>query len=585
MVLDYLFFHCTYTIPLATALTVLYYPFFTPQDLSKICILITIAVIATIPWDSYLIRTAIWTYPPDAVIGPTLFRIPIEEVFFFVIQTYTTSLVYCIFTKPLVRPIYLRSDGNKRLRNGVAVGILGLMSIGIACLLSGEWTTYLGLILVWVCPVLLFQWYVGSLSEGGCLLFRILSYPFLTALPWKQIVVSVCLPTMYLWIADARAMGTGTWRIESGTKISYQCYGLEVEEATFFLATNIMIVMGLAGCDYAFALEEYRGLSEPASKSSLKGAILGLIKPMPVDGRLVSALSQAVSCLKEKSQSMFLGSALFQGQLRIDLIFLYSFCRVVDDLIDEAENEHEARYWLTQCKNILDARMNNEHPDGQLKGGKYGTLCQSIDFLPLSRLSKEPLYDLLKGFEMDLGFNPEKGTFPIETERNLDQYTAYVAGTVGALVLDVIFSHCYHERTPRMAEIRNAGTEMGMAVQCVNIARDIRRDAAIGRVYIPTTWLNEVGLTPGDVLQSPSAPVIYELQNKMLQKADGYYRPSRVAIEELPIGVREPVRATAESYMEIGRLLRETKGKNLDRTTKLRVSLRGRLVVGWLAML
>ncbi|OOF94982.1 hypothetical protein ASPCADRAFT_131546 [Aspergillus carbonarius ITEM 5010] len=184
---------------------------------------------------------------------------------------------------------------------------------------------------------------------------------------------------------------------------------------------------------------------------------------------------------------MFLGSALFQGQLPIDLISLYSLCRVIDDLIDEAENEHEARYWLTQCKSIMDARINSEHVYRQPKGEKYETLFDSIDTLPLSRLSKEPLYDLLKGFEMDLVFNSEKGTLPIETERDLDRYSAYVA--------------------------EDSGKEMGMAAQCVNIAQDIRRDAAIGRVYIPTTWLDEVGLLLGDVIRFPNAPVIYELQD------------------------------------------------------------------------
>ena len=114
---------------------------------------------------------------------------------------------------------------------------------------------------------------------------------------------------------------------------------------------------------------------------------------------------------------------------------------------------------------------------------------------------------------MDLVFNSEKGTFPIETERDLDRYSAYVAGTVGALILDLIFPHSYCERTPHMAEIEDSGKEMGMAAQCVNIAQDIRRDAAIGRVYIPTTWLDEVGLLLGDVIRFPNAPVIYELQD------------------------------------------------------------------------
>ena len=41
-----------------------------------------VAMVATTPWDSYLIRTNVWTYPPDAVLGLRLFKIPAEEVFF-----------------------------------------------------------------------------------------------------------------------------------------------------------------------------------------------------------------------------------------------------------------------------------------------------------------------------------------------------------------------------------------------------------------------------------------------------------------------------------------------------------------------
>lgn len=43
------------------------------------------------------------------IIGPTLFDIPLEEVFFFVIQTYNTSLLYLLLSKPTYQPTYLRA--------------------------------------------------------------------------------------------------------------------------------------------------------------------------------------------------------------------------------------------------------------------------------------------------------------------------------------------------------------------------------------------------------------------------------------------------------------------------------------------
>jgi 15-cis-phytoene synthase / lycopene beta-cyclase len=67
-------------------------------------------VIYTIPWDAYLIYAKVWTYPPNAILGPTLFRIPVEELFFFVIQTYITSLLYILVNKPTLFAVYLQDE-------------------------------------------------------------------------------------------------------------------------------------------------------------------------------------------------------------------------------------------------------------------------------------------------------------------------------------------------------------------------------------------------------------------------------------------------------------------------------------------
>src|SRR5277367_896420 len=109
--------HLKYTIPPAIALTFIYRPLCTRHDIYKVFFLISVAVVATIPWDSYLIRRKIWTYPPSAIIGPTLFSIPAEEIFFFIVQTYSTSLLYLLLSKPVFKPAYLvgTQSGNGRL--------------------------------------------------------------------------------------------------------------------------------------------------------------------------------------------------------------------------------------------------------------------------------------------------------------------------------------------------------------------------------------------------------------------------------------------------------------------------------------
>lgn len=124
---------------------------------------VQIAVVSTTPWDSYLINARIWSYPTNAIIGPTFFKIPAEELFFFVIQTYITSLLYLFLSKPILHPIYLRSDA-KRLQLwrwfGTIVGLILIISGALMIKDRGKWL-YMGLILVWAVPFVLVLWSVA----------------------------------------------------------------------------------------------------------------------------------------------------------------------------------------------------------------------------------------------------------------------------------------------------------------------------------------------------------------------------------------------------------------------------------------
>lgn len=127
-------------------------------------------MLSTTPWDSYLIRNRIWSYPPNVIVGLTFLDIPLEELFFFVIQTYNTSLLYLLLSKPTFHPVYLRAERrrdnpqgaiNERWRFYRLAGQLALAACirgGLSLFKDGGEGTYLGLITVWACPFLLFLW-------------------------------------------------------------------------------------------------------------------------------------------------------------------------------------------------------------------------------------------------------------------------------------------------------------------------------------------------------------------------------------------------------------------------------------------
>lgn len=300
-------------------MTFLYRPFLNRIDLYKILFLIAIAVASTIPWDSYLIRRKIWTYPATVIFGPTLFSIPAEEVFFFVIQTYNTTLLYLLLNKPLLHSRYLVGRKDHGAPNplgvqkvaGQAIIVLGI-SLGASLIWRGGEGTYLGLILVWAGPFALLLWS--------------LAYQFLKRLPLSSTVVPILVPTLYLWIVDTIALRRGTWTIESGTKLGMQLWdGLEIEEAIFFMVTNILIVFGLVAFDNALAVlwtfpALFPIVPETPSPVLLVRALL--TNSSRYDLERVAGIEQAVSRLQKKSRSFYLASSVFSGRLRIDLTLL-----------------------------------------------------------------------------------------------------------------------------------------------------------------------------------------------------------------------------------------------------------------------
>jgi 15-cis-phytoene synthase/lycopene beta-cyclase len=238
----------------------------------------------------------------------------------------------------------------------------------------------------------------------------------------------------------------------------------------------------------------------------------------------------------------------------------YSFCRTVDDLVDDAADDVEAQRNVTALFEYLRLAYKSEPapPELQIYLKQFPPETHSaFSLLPSSRLPRQPLQDLLKGLESDLAFTRDKSQrWPIHDEKDLELYAFRVASTIAELCISLTYSHCRTTQSSADVEaIISSGRQMGLALQYINISRDIATDAQIGRVYLPTTWLQEYDLTPEMVLQNPDGSEIELLRQRLLSKAMKLYRQARPAIENLPPNARGPMRVAVESYVEIGRVL------------------------------
>lgn len=321
------------------------------------------------------------------------------------------------------------------------------------------------------------------------------------------------------------------------------------------------------------------------------------------DDNRVEGLSQALARLKQKSRSFYLASGVFQGRLRIDLVLLsvlwiagplmqadpgcrYSFCRVADDLVDNATSLEEAKHWVHRLKQFLSMSYDRSQPSTKsyITSVFPESVRSALIFLPTAYLSLPPLYDLVEGFAMDLDFSLPGNVFPIIDESALQIYASRVAGTVAESCLELVYHHSTTSMPERVRqEIIHAGGRMGIALQYINIARDIAVDARVGRIYLPTSWLDEEGLAPSDVLKYPHSAKVEALRQRLLDAAMKIYYEAKAAIDRLPREARGPMRVAVESYVEIGRVLRTPGYKvKAGRATVPKVR---RVMVAWKALL
>ncbi len=230
--MTYLQFHLAFILPPIIALALLR-PFRASPEgrrawLRSLGLVLGAALVATTPWDNYLVYRGVWNYGPDRVIG-TIGYVPVEEYLFFVLQPILVGTFYALVRRrmpPAATP----------LPAWFPVTLIGafllLTAAGVVMLSSGtdRWV-YGGLILSWAPPIIAGMCYLGVRHVW---------------FDWIAITASFILPTLYLWVADAIAIRLGIWSISSTLSTHILVAGLPVEEALFFAITSVLCVFGLA---------------------------------------------------------------------------------------------------------------------------------------------------------------------------------------------------------------------------------------------------------------------------------------------------------------------------------------------------
>lgn len=249
----------------------------------------------------------------------------------------------------------------------------------------------------------------------------------------------------------------------------------------------------------------------------------------------------ARASIAKGSKSFAAASRLLPADARDDVVRLYAWCRAADDLIDGQVLGHGESPVDDAAERLAFLRMATDdalagRPTGDPVFDGFGAVARRHGITP-------PLaHDLLDGFAMDV----DGRTYATEAE--LAAYCYGVAGAVGVMMALVVGVE------PDDADTLDRASDLGLAFQMTNIARDVVADAGTGRVYLPTRWLVEAGVAPapGAVADPANAAAVWGVAARLVDAADRYYGSARVGIARLPFRVAWAIASASGVYRAIG---------------------------------
>jgi phytoene synthase len=254
------------------------------------------------------------------------------------------------------------------------------------------------------------------------------------------------------------------------------------------------------------------------------------VRPGVVDDEL-GRKCQAI--LSARARSFRWGQILLPKNTARDVAVCYAFCRMVDDTVDDATSKESAREGIDV---VLD-EVNGTRPRRPL-------VAAYVDLAHRRGIPESAAHELIAGMKSDLD------DVRLADDKALLTYAYRAAGTVGIMMCGLL-GVTAREALPH-------AIDLGIAMQLTNIARDVREDAAMNRVYIPESRLRAYGASHASVLDGSAKPSsTFPAVRDVLVLAERYYESADKGIAFIPWRARISVLIAARLYRSIGlRVLR-----------------------------
>jgi 15-cis-phytoene synthase len=240
----------------------------------------------------------------------------------------------------------------------------------------------------------------------------------------------------------------------------------------------------------------------------------------PAHATLVMAYSVCRGITRTAAKNFYYAFLVLPRRKREALCAVYAFMRRCDDLADDPalslpERRQKLETWLDALHRaqqgqptddpillaLTDAQRRYHIPAGLLDELAHGTAMDVVD-------APTPLEAAPSG--------ATALAVQYKTFEDLRGYCYRVASVVGLVCI-----HVFGYKNP---EAEPLAETCGLAFQLTNIIRDVKEDAALGRVYLPEEDLAKFGLSAADILSTPDPARLRPLLALEADRAREFYR-------------------------------------------------------------
>lgn len=229
------------------------------------------------------------------------------------------------------------------------------------------------------------------------------------------------------------------------------------------------------------------------------------------------------------SKSFYKSFSLLPKEKRNAVWAVYTFCRTVDDIVDDgADPVNQLASFTQEFNDFLAGNFDHTNP----------MWLALSDVFNKYDMDDGAFASMLEGQGMDLL------TSRYKTVEEVLNYSYHVASSVGLMLLPVL--------APGKTSILTEGAiALGYAMQITNILRDIDEDLGMGRIYLPSELMIKHNLAEEDLYKKTVTPAFVSVWEEMAQEAEYHYQKAFETIHEYPVSSRIPVKGAGLVYREI----------------------------------